>query len=147
MPEVDENGVERTVEQVESQTERVESQLREVEQAIQELENRISSLNSKGDSEIAGALETSLSEKRQEEDQIRQESSQLASQLAEARQEVTRVDQWNNEAHQALSGLSGMGIDTSEAENRVADRERWTEQQDARISELEQRLSAIAGHG
>ena len=134
-------NIEPKIERVESETEQVEQKFEKVKQEIASLEAAIASLNTKGDAKVAGALQHTLEQKKAEEAEITARASNILSKLENIRREVKVVDQWNIEAQNQLSQLNGM--DVSEAQSRVADRQRWVEQMDQQYNNLKQKLANI----
>ena len=149
--EYDESTAERELENAESQTEQIEAELKELEEKVEELEQAIAELRGEegGDEAVIASLENSKAREEQEIERVKQEAAEIEAQLAEIDARIRVVDGWNTEAADVLRRLQAFE-DVSAAMERVADRERWVEEQDQRCSELRGRIRQImggSGHG
>lgn len=133
------------LEQLEPKTEQIERQIEEIEHAIQEIEATLSRLESGGDQDVADAVRKTLAERMQEKQQVEQEAQQVAQQLQKVFSEIREVDQWNDEARREIANLESLGENVGDAANRIADRDRWTEETYEKAREMQQRLGKATG--
>lgn len=132
---------------LESQTEQIERKLEDLETSIEALEASIADLEHEGDEEIARSLQRNLSERMQEKREQEEEARAISGELQNVSREIQEVDSWNNEASRQVSMLAKLGEHVEEAEQRLAAREQWVEEQSSQRRALQERLGRILRQG
>lgn len=141
MSEINVEDTESRIENTNWKAEGVEAKIEKLDEEIAGLEQKLAGLKNE-EKQVIDNLEAAIQEKRQERETHMQEVRQILGELENERQNVIKIDKWNEELVRQLpemERLAGHRLDA--AENRVAERRNWVEREDARIAEVQKRLS------